>query len=692
MMMFRPTKKRPKPRIVRTRDDDDGDDLDEDDNGSPDETTVKRPLKKKARPAMSFNVDDDEKSTNKKKKRKRGMGFGGAVPPAEKEVEADTERAAAPAENAFYGQDALNKLKAEQRYKKREEQVADVEGPPDTTNGRAPSSALPSYIPLSGSHVILTGDEAMEYETQPESAPLHTTTEDTVLDAHEAEEYAAWEAQVASRAGVHTTSKPTQQSEIGTSKSSTANLTKLREQVTSTISQLKLQTDDIQHACARRQVEVTQSQEELTRQETELQQAGTALEYYQALRQDLASWVGALRELRSKVMPLQETLHKVERIGGNRWTEWQDDIVSILREAGVLDRVLGRQPLDEQVPVTTGVDEFGRDVKSQYALQREKRVRQRRAIRTQRSVRDEDSDALLSDGEQTEMTERRDALREGLTVALQDIDEEYTKLSNLIRIFTKWASNYPEEYRECFASLSLADLASILVQVDLCSTHHPLRCQLDSEELLWLEDVPTIPVGEEEEDTLTYRMVDKVFIPVVTELLDEGAYDIISTKETRSLASFYWQICSLFPEGSSVTLQLTARITKYLREGLDNIVIPILKSGAKDQSHSEDVREAVEYATCGQVRRVQKVVCNLVTFWKLEATAEPILEFLCNKFLLLLSSLQAQGNSTVALEGFGRVWDALQSTGWLERPEFMLHAAPIRDAVVVYGIQSSLLY
>lgn len=278
---------------------------------------------------------------------------------------------------------------------------------------------------------------------------------------------------------------------------------------------------------------------------------------------------------------------------------------------------------------------------------------------------------------------------EAFSVSMEDVDEEYTKLSNLIRIFVKWASNYPEEYMQCFASLSLADLASILVQVDLCSTHHPLYWQVDSEQLPWLEDLQTIPVGDEEEDTPSYRMVDKVLIPIFMELLDEGAYHIISTKETRSLAFFYWRICNLFPKGNSMTSKFTARITKYLLEGLDNVAIPILKSGAKDQSHSDDVREAFEYATFGQVSRIQKFVCNIVAFWKLDATAESVLDFLSSKFLLLLSSLQDQGCSAVASESFGRVWDALQSTDWLERPEFMLHAAPIRAAAVFYGIQKS---
>jgi hypothetical protein len=279
MAMFRPTKKRPKkPRVVRPHHDANVNTAADE---SPDETTVKRLRKKQARPVMSFDADTDadadaEEKASEKKKRRRGLGFGGAVPP--EQVEADDDEIAVHADEApsLYGRDALNKLKLEQRYKQPEalETADDGSSPPETTNGTVPSSALPSYIPLSDSHVILTGDEAMEYEEKQESAPLHTMTEDTV-DAEEAEE-SAWEAQVASRAGIRTTSKPTQCSEIR----SMANLTNLRDQVTSTISQLKLQADDIQNACARRQVEVTQTQEELSRQATELQQAGTALEYY----------------------------------------------------------------------------------------------------------------------------------------------------------------------------------------------------------------------------------------------------------------------------------------------------------------------------------------------------------------------------------------------------------------------------
>lgn len=719
--MFRPTKKRPRKPIVRTTRDDD------DDDESPDETSVKLPSrkkKKKARPTVISYHDDEEEeeqvappNAKKKKKKKRGMGFGGApieVPAQTKDeaMNGNDQEEGAGEPSTFYGKDELNKLKSQQKLKPREEPVAadsmnttdehaassSMPPPPSDPTNHKNTNSLPSFIPLSGKHhhehTILTGDEALDYEMKQQSAPLQTTTEDMILDAQQAEESSAWEAQVASRAGVRTAATRTLPTTPKTSDSSstTTSLTKLRAQVKSTLTQLELQTEDVQNARARRQVEVTQAQEELQRQEAELQQAGTALEFYQVLRQDLASWVGALRELRTKIQPLQQALHQVERLGGNRWTDWQDDVISILREAKLLVRILGRQPEQQQdnVEVTTVVDEFGRDVKSQYVLQRDKRVRVRRDIRKQRSVCDDDSDALLSDGEQAELKTRRNALREALHVAMEDVDEEFTMLSNLIRIFSKWASTYPEEYRQCFASMSLADLASILIQADLCSTHHPLRWQNgdENEELPWLQDLATIPVGDttEEEDTPSYRMADKVLLPIFLELLDEGAYHIISSKESRSLAAFYQRICGMFLSDNALTQLLTERIVKYLKKGLDNIAIPILKADAKvEESHCVDVQEAVHYATSGQVRRIEKVLCNVLTFWKLDAMSGPTLDFLTTRYLFLLSSLP---DKQAASESFARVWSALGPTGWLERPELMLQAAPIRAAAGVYGIQN----
>jgi hypothetical protein len=51
----------------------------------------------------------------------------------------------------------------------------------------------------------------------------------------------------------------------------------------------------------------------------------------------------------------------------------------------------------------------------------------------------------------------------------------------------------------------------------------PSKWHVDSEKLPWFDDAHSIPVSDEEDETLTYRIVDKVLIPVDTELLDEDA-------------------------------------------------------------------------------------------------------------------------------------------------------------------------
>ena len=103
----------------------------------------------------------------------------------------------------------------------------------------------------------------------------------------------------------------------------------------------------------------------------------------------------------------------------------------------------------------------------------------------------------------------------------------------------------------------------------------------------------------------------------------------------------------------------------------------------------QGLQEAVNYATTGQVRRIEKFVCNIPANWKFNTVARPALDFIASKYLFLLSSLQAQGCSEAASESFARVWKALEATGWLERPEFMLPAAPIRAAAGVYGVNHS---
>jgi hypothetical protein len=714
--MFRASKKKKRPRVIVTGDDDED---------SPDETTVVVPATKKSktskRATSTIRSFEDEAETDnnndRKKKKRKGMGFGGFSAALASNREEDVNDEQAQHESAthkeeqhhssMYGKDALEQLKSEQRFKKKPvaEENCDVAG----TNAQSKSrekktdTALPSFIPLGGDDsiaepMILTGEDAAKLEETdvigdiaPSSA-LHEAVQESRAATIDANDEADWEDQIARRAGVVAPEQGQPGPPSNSAAPATSSLSDLREQVQSTLMRLKNQRDDIQSARSRREVEVQHQESEHSRQEADLQDAGKALEFYQSLRADLALWVGALRDLKTKVTPLQQALKELKQDTSTvqRWKQQQDDVVAILREAKKLDRVLGRQPETIEEPITT-VDEFGRDVKSRHVLERETRARQRRRILQQRGGgRATDSDALISQGEEDKARERRTALREALRVARNELDDEYTDLSNLTALFDKWAQTYPEEYKQCFGSMSLADLANVLVQVDLCSTCHPLHWLDDHKQQVpfpWVEALKAMATGESSEESPLYRVVDSILIPSVVELLDEGAYDILSSKQSRSLSAFYRQMSSLFPQGHILTVKLTKHIVNFVQASLDSVSLPILVSGAVSQKYTaDDLRESVEYATTGQLYRLEKVLTNLITYWApVGDVAEPVLDFMSAKYLFLLSSLPRES----AGPAFRALWKQLQATSWLDRPDVFLLAAPIRAAASVYAASES---
>jgi hypothetical protein len=672
--MFKVAKKPKKPRVVVSRDDDE--DLDEQDA-----PVVVRPVKKAKKRTIvrSFEVDETEEMEKKKRKRK-GPGFGGSlqVPNDENEEEASIEVTEAA---SIYDKGAIDKLRAEQKYRKMEE-VPDDENDqrkdPITDKIVPSAQPLPAFIPLTdsrGKTMILTGDEALKYDEDYEDDDDGTSrnkVREELKETMQEDTPQEWEDEITRRAGVHAFQKKSTAFE-------TTSISKLKEQVQATLLHLRNQQEDLHQAFNRRQVEVNQTKEEFERQDAEVKSAGTALEYYQELRMELSSWVGALRDLKNKVSPLQDALRLVDKEFSDRWVGLEDDTVNVLRENGLLSQVLGRQPGIPQEAATV-VDEFGRDMKPQHIMAREKRARQK--VRNERLINGDESDALIAENEKNELLERRMALREALKVAMNELDDHYASITNLIVVFVKWSTSYREDYKQCYAGMSLADLSSILVQVDLCSSHHPLHWISDG--FSWINSFQEISALDDKiEEKPLYRMIDKVLIPVVEDILQEQAYSVISRQQTRSLSTFFDQVSKLLPKGNILIAKLSSRLVQYIHGSLRGMAIPLMKPGMPTNA-TDDVREAVTYATKGQLLRIERIVSNLLTYWAPplgDKLAEPILDFLSSQFLFLLSSFEERKASA---EAFGRVWTCLQTTNWLGRPEFMLQTALIRAAATAF--------
>jgi len=293
---------------------------------------------------------------------------------------------------------------------------------------------------------------------------------------------------------------------------------------------------------------------------------------------------------------------------------------------------------------------------------------------------------------------------------LNQLDDDYTTVSGLVRVFSEWSRIYPEEYKQCFASLSMADLVGVLIQIDMCSQYHPLHWKGSSsngnnkEEKLqfpWIQyfvddhspssvkshNAKAVQQRQqlEDSDSPLHWVVEKVLVPAAIDLLDGNAYSLASRKQSQSFAAFCSELCRLRPEARCIA-RLKVRLAQYVRQFLEDMAIPIVKTDCTSEKGS-DVAEAVMYATNGQVYRLGKLLVNMLRYWVpvLPSLKEFLLEYLSSHFLFLLSSLQAIGASDVGTQVFGQVWIALKETKWLDQPDLMLQAAPIRAAAGAYG-------
>ena len=857
--MFRPTKKKKiqnskrsfRSSLPEKADDDDKDDkleaapgTNEDDQDEDPTVIIRRKSNDKKRSKRSgtviksFNAYDDEddngdigletkskdkqsrKSGKKRKRKGGGLGFGGGFVGS---TDADGDGAeddnnreglstlsdekkhgeAHSTSGSYYGKEALEALKAEQKKRPTSETSADGETavnpesnavtetmPVDASTmkmlgSKLPtektSSPLPSYIPLNANGMekqptILTGEEAMQYqdEDKVESACNACDKMDVDNDfAIDGEHFQSvpnestddWEEQVVRRAGL-TRHQPQagamSPSGPGYRKVSSAkpissygdipSLSTLKKQLQSTVSNLRLQTEDLENATMRRQADLVQTQADLKRHKQSLEDSGSSCEYYQQLRLVVTSHVGAMRDLQQKLKPIHDAMLELIlsqwRIRELRIREWQDDVGSILNDCGLLDRVIGRQSQFPNQSTERIVDEFGRDVQSQYSKLREKRYHQRME-RIRRSFKknvegDNNDEHQLTnmhefftnsfwtdEQELRDWKQRHSALKEALTVALDDIDNEYTSMVKLLDVFRDWRKTRSEEYHQCYANLSLGDLAGILVLADFfrsswlgsiatISGEDTNAENQDDVGLIfsWVEQIESFQ-GEDSranlgEAEVVSRTVEKSILAFIIKLAAHSQFLELPSPVSLLLSQCVSQVVRILQRSvdanGAVLEQLKSALSNALGKTLDGISMMIVKGDISDGHSSstnqhEQMQYAVETARGSGVDYVRNVMVTILEHWvpvmqilstapssisneSDEAYIGVILDFVSTKYLLVLSSIPNRQKASML---FTPVWKLLKNRyeNWLNSPSFFMQAAPIRAAAIAYGSLNS---
>jgi hypothetical protein len=475
---------------------------------------------------------------------------------------------------------------------------------------------------------------------------------------------------------------------------------RLQQQLQLTLQQLQAQQQD--STIQRRTYEVQQTQEELAQQTQDMERAGSALEFYQELRSNLTTWVGALRELRQKVRPLVYAVHELEAHIANltTWRTWEDDMLFVLARAGMLEHVLGRQPTMDP-PMAPTVDEFGRDVHSQWDLAREKRLHRRQRITMQRQQRHQDwrgdeSDALTSDNEQENLREQHSALRQALDVALEGLEEEYTCMHNCIALFQKWKLFNPDDYQQTYASLSLADLASVLIETELCSLNDPWNESEGFHESKWTTAIhQALDEGVLDEVSME-RLLERSVLIVVKDLLDKQGYNCMSRRQSRSLGSFYKHITKIIRYPSPMLTRVQECIIGYVEQQLNDLALPVVHPWVfSTPIVNAAVQQAVHAATVVQLHRIKRILLNVLQHWgpvfrDTPAFVQCVLQFLSARFLPWLSALQQHWQppalSETPADVYKLIWRQLIPLEWLKHREYTIHLGPLREAAKAYQL------
>ena len=726
----------------------------------------------------SFDVNEtdgeneDQRSSkkykkNKHKKRKQKLGFGGGGGGTESMHTDDDDKNGGDRSstthssnnvinddndgNGFqvpsYGKQALERLKSEQKRQEitvvsqssllKPHLLSSVAEPFTDSDNRNDHQNMPSesFIRLDESNnanirdgIVLTGEEADRHCESHYSQKKTVYENEAMFPEHQLPQIeSSWEAQIERRAGIKA-STPS----LSISSSKILPLDELSNKIKSTLEAIETQSDGFNNSVIRRKADGEHAIAESKIQEETLKNTGRACEFYQKARRDIVPWVGALRDLHNKVQPILREFHemyKVQNIDFDReFLSWQDDCIAILREKGLLDRVLGRQSCSNiDTDSSNGIDEFGRDIRPQYLRDRDLRFQKRSEKTTLSfvgSINHNNIDGTLVDNSITHKEretldnsqdidnifkmmmyedhnedERSKALHEALTIALQDLDQDYLSVTQLKNVFNLWLQTYNDDYRQCFATLSFGDLFAVLVQVQICrSNFFP---DLLSESFRVDEKLPpsstkldSFFVDRNENDSVEHinrneRAVEKSLLPIIAEILGGSSFCLFFSSSKTVLIANLINVTKLQLQNSSSTqAKIQALIYTAISTSFGSVAIPIPRRNVET---NKDAAVSIRFASMHLVKILQRMLCNIITHWfplisldspEGENSIHFVLNFINDKYLIILSSLDT------AKTLFAPIWNALNkdSRKIVESPSLMMLTMPLRAAAHAYQL------
>lgn len=445
---------------------------------------------------------------------------------------------------------------------------------------------------------------------------------------------------------------------------SVSSLKQIRASLEPTITNLETVTSDLETSISRHQSTLSTANDERLTHVISLEKHGTALEYYQGLRVDLATWLGALRELDGMVEKLEEAQHLLE--AEITWTkikrrlEWANDCTEVLEKVGLVKDKLtdGDDGADVVLANVSVLDEFGRNLTSLSSIERIRRWNQRRRCCLHRL-----QDSLLTDAEDvgnslkhaaecinddninveesSEWKQRLDAIKQAIVIIPTLVKDDYLSVSNLCSLFFDWQRSYPDDYANCYAEMCIIRMIGVLARLELNEKWDVLNLKdLTSQitEFRWVRSLITLSDSSTETSRCKVIMLEVVQKDVVGRLFDffmiakrRGIYDPYSETQTICLTTMVKSIVALFTKytqddaimvGKDMADKVLSALLSLLRYRVGNMLVPIIDSSRNKMTAINghiyldgETSDAIAYATIVQAKEICTLVKNILGQW-----------------------------------------------------------------------------
>ena len=268
------------------------------------------------------------------------------------------------------------------------------------------------------------------------------------------------------------------------------------------------------------------------------------------------------------------------------------------------------------------------------------------------------NDDNFDTAEIAEWEQRHAALMQAIDIIPTLVKDDYLSISNLCTLFYDWERTYPDDYKNCYADMSLVQMTSVLVRLELCSlnvldTTNTQDLIIDVSEFKWFQDLKkTIRVAgstAEKETRPRKILLEVVQKQIVDRLLESfsfevdkdgieqhGIYDPFSVVQTKRMCSVLSSLLKYFTSSSvndgkmickETVEQILNKLISFLKHTLSRTAVPIadaskitmrgnefvMKEG--NNGFDNETTDAISYSTIVQAKDFCTLVNNILGHW-----------------------------------------------------------------------------